>query len=90
MTDDMKDLTVKQLAAISGVTVRTLHHYDEVRLLAACATTGETQAVSVQTIDVWPGRPPGERALPFLKRLSSVGQILGSQTGLSSTCASRR
>jgi hypothetical protein len=23
-----KDLTVKQLAAISGVTVRTLHHYD--------------------------------------------------------------
>ncbi len=29
----MKDLTVKQLAAISGVTVRTLHHYDEVGLL---------------------------------------------------------
>ncbi|HEY6458079.1 MAG TPA: MerR family DNA-binding transcriptional regulator [Steroidobacteraceae bacterium] len=29
----MKDFTVKQLAAISGVTVRTLHHYDEVGLL---------------------------------------------------------
>jgi MerR family transcriptional regulator, thiopeptide resistance regulator len=30
----MKDLTVKQLAAISGVTVRALHHYDEIGLLA--------------------------------------------------------
>jgi MerR family transcriptional regulator, thiopeptide resistance regulator len=29
----MKDLTVKHLAAISGVTVRTLHHYDEIGLL---------------------------------------------------------
>jgi MerR family transcriptional regulator, thiopeptide resistance regulator len=29
----MKDLTVKQLAVISGVTVRTLHHYDEIGLL---------------------------------------------------------
>lgn len=29
----MKQLTVKQLAAISGVTVRTLHHYDEIGLL---------------------------------------------------------
>jgi len=29
----MKQLTVKQLAAISGVTVRALHHYDEVGLL---------------------------------------------------------
>jgi DNA-binding transcriptional MerR regulator len=29
----VKDLTVKQLAAISGVTVRTLHHYDEIGLL---------------------------------------------------------
>lgn len=28
-----KALTVKQLAAISGVTVRTLHHYDEIGLL---------------------------------------------------------
>lgn len=27
------DLTVKQLAAISGVTVRTLHHYDDIGLL---------------------------------------------------------
>lgn len=34
MTDiAMTDLTVKQLAAISGVTVRTLHHYDEIGLL---------------------------------------------------------
>jgi DNA-binding transcriptional MerR regulator len=30
--DDMKALTVKRLAAISGVTVRTLHHYDEIGL----------------------------------------------------------
>ena len=29
----MKQLTVKQLAAISGVTVRALHHYDEIGLL---------------------------------------------------------
>jgi MerR family transcriptional regulator, thiopeptide resistance regulator len=29
----MKDLTVKQLAVLSGVTVRTLHHYDEIGLL---------------------------------------------------------
>ena len=29
----MKRHTVKQLAAISGVTVRTLHHYDEIGLL---------------------------------------------------------
>ncbi len=29
----MKELTVRQLAAISGITVRTLHHYDEVGLL---------------------------------------------------------
>lgn len=33
MQAGMKDLTVKQLAAISGVTVRTLHHYDEIGLL---------------------------------------------------------
>ncbi len=30
----MERLTVKQLAAISGVTVRTLHHYDDIGLLA--------------------------------------------------------
>jgi DNA-binding transcriptional MerR regulator len=29
----MKELTVKQLATISGVTVRALHHYDEIGLL---------------------------------------------------------
>jgi DNA-binding transcriptional MerR regulator len=33
----MKDLTVKQLAAISGVTVRALHYYDEVGLLKPAA-----------------------------------------------------
>lgn len=33
MGTGMKDLTVKQLAAISGVTVRTLHHYDAIGLL---------------------------------------------------------
>lgn len=30
----MKQLTVKQLAVVSGVTVRTLHHYDEIGLLS--------------------------------------------------------
>jgi DNA-binding transcriptional MerR regulator len=35
----MKELTVRQLAAISGVTVRTLHHYDEIGLLEP-ATVG--------------------------------------------------
>src|ERR1043165_2171607 len=40
MRAGMKDLTVKQLAAISGVTVRTLHHYDEIGLLKP-AHTGE-------------------------------------------------
>lgn len=34
----MKELTVKQLAAISGVTVRTLHHYDEIDLLKPAFT----------------------------------------------------
>lgn len=33
------ELTVRQLAAISGVTVRTLHHYDEIGLLVP-ATVG--------------------------------------------------
>lgn len=33
----MKRLTVKQLAAISGVTVRTLHYYDEIDLLKPAA-----------------------------------------------------
>jgi DNA-binding transcriptional MerR regulator len=31
--DDMKMLTVKQVAKISGVSVRALHHYDEIGLL---------------------------------------------------------
>jgi DNA-binding transcriptional MerR regulator len=36
----MKHVTVRQLAAISGVTVRTLHHYDEIGLLKpACVGT---------------------------------------------------
>jgi DNA-binding transcriptional MerR regulator len=35
----IKELTVRQLAAISGVTVRTLHHYDEIGLLKP-ATVG--------------------------------------------------
>ncbi len=35
----MKTLTVRQLAAISGVTVRTLHHYDAIDLLKP-ATVG--------------------------------------------------
>jgi DNA-binding transcriptional MerR regulator len=33
----MKELTVKQLAAISGVTVRALHYYDEIGLLRPAA-----------------------------------------------------
>jgi MerR family transcriptional regulator, thiopeptide resistance regulator len=36
----MKNLTVKQLAAISGITVRALHHYDEIGLLTP-AVVGE-------------------------------------------------
>jgi MerR family transcriptional regulator, thiopeptide resistance regulator len=32
-TSNHKPLTVAQLAAVSGVTVRTLHHYDEIGLL---------------------------------------------------------
>lgn len=40
MSVGMKDLTVKQLAAISGVTVRTLHHYDEIGLLAPAYVGG--------------------------------------------------
>jgi DNA-binding transcriptional MerR regulator len=35
----MKELTVNQLAVISGITVRTLHHYDEIGLLRP-ATVG--------------------------------------------------
>lgn len=34
----MKELTVKQLATLPGVTVRTLHHYDEIGLLAPAST----------------------------------------------------
>lgn len=37
-----KELTVKQLATISGVTVRTLHHYDEIGLLKP-ANVGENR-----------------------------------------------
>jgi len=33
----MKELTVNQLAVISGITVRTLHHYDEIGLLRPAA-----------------------------------------------------
>ena len=29
----MSDYTVKQVAKLSGVSVRTLHHYDEIGLL---------------------------------------------------------
>jgi len=52
-----KELTVKQLAAISGVTVRTLHHYDEIGLLTpACVGTngyryyGRAQLLRLQRI----------------------------------------
>ena len=31
--DRMKTLTVGEVAQLSGVTVRTLHHYDEIGLL---------------------------------------------------------
>src|SRR5690606_4166904 len=53
----MKQLTVKQLAAISGVTVRTLHHYDEIGLLKpACVGAngyryyGRTEMLRLQRI----------------------------------------
>jgi DNA-binding transcriptional MerR regulator len=39
MVPHMKELTVNQLAVISGITVRTLHHYDEIGLLRP-ATVG--------------------------------------------------
>lgn len=38
----MGTYTVKQLARLSGVSVRTLHHYDEVGLLKP-AFTGENR-----------------------------------------------
>ena len=37
--DRMKTLTVGEVAQLSGVTVRTLHHYDEIGLLSAGART---------------------------------------------------
>lgn len=53
----MKELTVKQLAAISGVTVRTLHHYDEIGLLKPAAVGangyryyGRTELLRLQRI----------------------------------------
>ena len=38
----MKAYTVKELARLSGVTVRTLHHYDEIGLLKP-ALVGENR-----------------------------------------------
>lgn len=51
----MKQLTVKQLAAISGVTVRALHHYDEIGLLQQHRHRLETHrdrlSLLIETID---------------------------------------
>ncbi len=53
----MNELTVKQLASISGVTVRTLHHYDEIGLLRPAAVGangyryyGRTEQLRLQQI----------------------------------------
>jgi DNA-binding transcriptional MerR regulator len=53
----MNELTVKQLASISGVTVRTLHHYDDIGLLRPAAVGangyryyGRTQQLRLQQI----------------------------------------
>lgn len=53
----MKELTVKQLAGISGVTVRTLHHYDEIGLLKPASVGangyryyGRNELLRLQTI----------------------------------------
>ena len=53
----MKNLTVKQLAAISGVTVRALHHYDQIGLLKPAAVGangyryyGRTELLRLQRI----------------------------------------
>ncbi len=53
----MKTYTVQELAAIAGVTVRTLHHYDEIGLLTPIRTTSnkyraynETDLLTLQQI----------------------------------------
>jgi DNA-binding transcriptional MerR regulator len=53
----MNELTVKQLASLSGVTVRTLHHYDEIGLLRPAAVGangyryyGRTEQLRLQQI----------------------------------------
>jgi MerR family transcriptional regulator, thiopeptide resistance regulator len=69
----MKELTVKQLAAISGVTVRTLHHYDELGLLTPAAVGANGY------------RYYGREELPRLQRIlfhRELGVPLGSIAAL--------
>ena len=71
------DYTVKKLAALSGVSVRTLHYYDEAKLLkpAYCGTNGyrfyeEPQLLKLQQILFY-------RELGF--ELKRIKRILGSR-----------
>jgi MerR family transcriptional regulator, thiopeptide resistance regulator len=70
----MNELTVKQLASISGVTVRTLHHYDDIGLLRPAAVGangyryyGRTEQLRLQQILFH-----RELGVP----LSAIGQLL--------------
>src|SRR5690606_41967328 len=53
----MREYTVKQLARLAGVSIRTLHHYDQIRLLRPKTRTaggyrvyGEAELLRLQQI----------------------------------------
>jgi hypothetical protein len=61
----VKAYTVRQVATMAGVSVRTLHHYDHIGLLAPSSRTdagyrlyGEEDLLRLQQI-LWRGRAPG-------------------------------
>ena len=83
----MKMLTVKQVAKVSGVSVRTLHHYDEIGLLKPAHTGrnryryyGEEELLRLQQILLHRelGMPLGEIAAildaPGFDRLATLQQ----------------
>jgi len=70
----MREYTVKQLAGLAGVSIRTLHHYDEIGLLAPRLRTaagyrvyGETELLRLQQILFY-----RELGIP----LNEIGRIL--------------
>ena len=70
----MKAYTVKQLAQMAGVTVRTLHHYDQIGLLTPTSRTaagyrlyGEADLLRLQQVLLY-----REMGVP----LSEIGAIL--------------